>query len=771
MKKYIVSIGGGILQEKIIREIKELGFKAIVFDKDPDCIGSKIGDVFFPISTRDYESIIVKLREENLLDEVATAITVGTDMSYTVAKINEIVAPFLISPETALKTTNKYLMRETLVREGVNVPEFFLCSTLEEVISAFRVLRDKGKYAVIKPIDNMGARGVKKLSSEEDIESSFRESMGFSFQGKVLVEEFIEGNELSVDALVYRGEIIITGVADRIIEYPPYFVETGHIMPTNLPSDLVEIAIEEFKKAIRAVGIINGSAKGDIKISVDNKPYIGEIASRLSGGFMSTHTFPYSTGVNLMRNILLIHLGKEPEINRYEYKLTCIERALIPYKGVVTSISGVEEARGVDGVKDVFIKVKEGDAVGEPKSNLDKAGNIIAVGKTREEAIRNVNNGIRRIKILTESSGLVTPESEILEKARRKFNGACYVCKRCDGESCRGKVPGIGGIGSGESFVENVRVLGEYKLMPRYIHSAKNIDTSINFLGLKLDLPVIVAPITGTTSNLGGKVEELEYIRWVIKGAMFSGTIAMVGDSATPEKYKLGIRAILENFGNGIGIYKPRRNNLEIIRRIKEAEEVGAIAVGMDVDGFLIPTMKLRNQEVEPKSDKELEEIVNSTKLPFVIKGIMNPSDALSAYKAGAKVIIVSNHGGRVNDSLPSTISVLPGIVKALRGKKVMIGIDGGFRSGADVVKALILGADFVCIGRPVTIYAFGGEVDGVKYYLEKIKSEIRETMKILGAENIQELKKIKPPPLIKKGETLHFTRKTFTSKPKTRIL
>lgn len=743
MKKYIVSIGGGILQEKVIREIKNMGFEVIVFDKDPDCVGSKIADVFFPISTKDYESIIYKLKEEALLDKVISAITVGTDMSYTVSKINEVVAPFLVSPETALKTTNKYLMRKTLSEAGVNVPEFYLCSNIAEAINSFRVLKSKGKDSVIKPIDSMGARGVRRISDEKDLEEFFDKSLSFSGQGKVLIEEFVEGNELSVDALVYKGKIIITGVADRIIEYPPYFVETGHIMPTGLPKEVVDVALEEFKKAIKVVGIVNGAAKGDIKISTSGEPYIGEIASRLSGGFMSTHTFPYSTGINLMRNILLIHLGKEPEIGEYEYKFVCVERAIIPYKGIVKSIDGVEDAKKIDGIKDVIIKVKVGDRIDEPKNNLDKAGNVIGVGKTREEALRRVNQALRKIKIITElcSDFKVPSEVEILRNAKDMFNGACYVCKECNGEACRGKMPGIGGVGTGQTFVENVKALKNYKILPRYIHTVNEVDTSIEFLGIRLDLPVVVSPVTGTKTNLGGKVDELEYIRWVLKGAMYSGTIAMVGDSATPEKYKIGIRGIFENFGNGIGIYKPRKDNSEILKRIKEAEEVGALAVGMDIDGISILTMKLRNQDVAPKGPQELKRIINSTKLPFVVKGVMTPEDALLAYKAGAKVIMISNHGGRVNDSLPSTVDVLPSIVKVLKGKNVIIGIDGGFRSGADVVKALCLGANFVGIGRPITIYAFGGGVDGVKYYLDKIKNEVKETMKILGVGRVNELK------------------------------
>ncbi len=750
MKDYIVSIGGGILQEKLIEEIKNLGYKSIVFDKDENCPGTRKADVFMPISTRDYENILRYLHESNLLEKVRCAITVGTDMSLTVAKINEIVAPYLVNSEVALKTTNKFLMRETLKEGNVNVPEYFLVKTLDQSREAFQTIKAKtGHYCVIKPVDNMGARGVRRIYSEKDIDEIFLESVGFSYTGNLLIEECIEGSELSVDALVYKGEVLITGIADRIIEYDPYFVETGHIMPTNLPKTIVDRAIEEFKKAIKVIGIVNGAAKGDLKISQETgEVFIGEIASRLSGGFMSTHTFPFSTGVNLMKNIILLSLGEEPEINHYEYKLVSVERAIIPYKGIVKEIKGVEEAQNLENIKYVYIKAKTGDIFLEPKNNLDKAGNVIGVGRTREEAIRNVNRAIEKIKIITEipedkkSFFIIPSEEEIKSKAKSNFNGACYVCKECNGEACRGKVPGIGGIGTGETFVENYKRLKRYKLRYRYIHDATDPDISVELLGYRLEMPVVVSPVTGTKTNLGGIIDELEYIRWIMKGATYAGTIAMIGDSATPEKYKVGIRGLLENYGRGIGIYKPRSDKNEILKRIKEAEEAGAIAVGMDIDGAAFITMRLKNQSVEPKSLEKLKDIISSTKLPFVVKGVMTPEDAILAVEAGAKVVMVSNHGGRVGDSMMATIDVLEEIVEAIKGSDVIVGVDGGFRSGSDVVKALCLGAKFVGIGRPVTIAAFGGGVDGVKQYLEKIKDEIKQNLKLLGAKRISDLSK-----------------------------
>jgi isopentenyl diphosphate isomerase/L-lactate dehydrogenase-like FMN-dependent dehydrogenase len=205
----------------------------------------------------------------------------------------------------------------------------------------------------------------------------------------------------------------------------------------------------------------------------------------------------------------------------------------------------------------------------------------------------------------------------------------------------------------------------------------------------------------------------------------------MVGDGADPEKYKVGLKAIAQNQGWGIPIFKPRTSDEEIIKRIRAAEDSGALAVGMDIDAACFITMKLKSQAVEPKTASQLKKIIKSTKLPFIIKGIMSVEDALRSVDAGAKVLYLSNHGGRVLDYMPAALSVLPLIRKKV-GRKIKIMIDGGFREGLDIQKALMLGADYIAIGRPFTIAAVGGGEKGVELQAAQYYEELRQAM-ILG--------------------------------------
>lgn len=176
-----------------------------------------------------------------------------------------------------------------------------------------------------------------------------------------------------------------------------------------------------------------------------------------------------------------------------------------------------------------------------------------------------------------------------------------------------------------------------------------------------------------------------------------------------------------------------------MINKIKLAEEAGAYAVGMDIDAAGLITLALHGKPVGPKTVEEIKEIVKSTKLPFILKGIMTVEDAKLAVEAGVDAIVVSNHGGRVLDQTPGVADVLPEIAEAVKGK-VTILADGGVRTGVDVLKMIALGADAVLIGRPFVTASFGGEREGVKIYVENLKSELKSAMVLTGCNSIKDI-------------------------------
>lgn len=327
---------------------------------------------------------------------------------------------------------------------------------------------------------------------------------------------------------------------------------------------------------------------------------------------------------------------------------------------------------------------------------------------------------------------------ELKTIARERMKGFCILCPQCNGNYCSGKVPGMGGTGDSESFKDNFRALQEVKIKMKTIHEAKDPEIKFDFFETQLQLPLMSAPITGSDINFGGYLKEDEYIKAVVEGSSLANTLAMIGDSGKKEYYEYGIESIKNNNGNGIAIIKPRENK-EIIKKIRMAEEVGAKAVGIDIDGAGLLTMKLYGQPVGPKTFKELQELRKSTKLPFILKGIMTLEEAKMALEIGMDAIVVSNHGGRVLDHTPGVARVLPEIAKELKGK-IMIMADGNVRTGMDMFKYIALGADMVLIGRPVIWGAVANEAEGVNNYIDYIKQDFYKTMILTGCQKVSDI-------------------------------
>lgn len=190
----------------------------------------------------------------------------------------------------------------------------------------------------------------------------------------------------------------------------------------------------------------------------------------------------------------------------------------------------------------------------------------------------------------------------------------------------------------------------------------------------------------------------------------------------------------------GLGIPTVKPWNVEMVReKMALVKDAGAFAAAMDIDAAGLPFLKNFNPPAGSKSVEELREIVKAAGVPFIVKGIMTVKGALKAKEAGAAAIVVSNHGGRVLDQCPATAEVLEEIATAVDGS-MKIFVDGGIRSGTDVFKALALGADAVIIARPFVTAVYGGGREGVEAYIQKIGSELADTMAMCGVSSLAEI-------------------------------
>ncbi len=315
---------------------------------------------------------------------------------------------------------------------------------------------------------------------------------------------------------------------------------------------------------------------------------------------------------------------------------------------------------------------------------------------------------------------------EIRKQASEKMNGYCH-CKVCDGRFCAGSVPGIGSAKNGSAFIENVRAFNDYQLVLETIDSCAQPKLETTFLGYPIASPIIGAPITSPRLNFCESMSDEVFSESVILGAKQANSIGMIGDTADHNCLKSGVDAINKHGGLNVVFIKPRLKT-EIIERLQNLSSEHIIAVGVDLDGAGLVTMAKFNQAVQPLSFEDLKEVIASTDLPFIAKGIMSVNDAQKCVEAGAKAIVVSNHGGRVLSGTQAPLNVLADIVAAV-GNEVEVYVDGGFRYGEDVLKALALGANGVLVGRPIIWGALSNEADGVSQVLTGLNNELYQAM------------------------------------------
>jgi biotin carboxylase len=390
-------LGAGVMQMPAIRAAKELGWTVIAADANPDAPGTALADRFLPVDLKDKEGLAAAARgikAEFGLDGVFTA---GTDFSASVAYVAHALGLPGIPFDTAVKASDKLAMRAALAAAGVNSPRFVQALAPDDPAVSAAAL---GFPLVVKPADSMGARGCRAVRDQAELRAAIAAALPFSRSGKAIVEEYIEGPEFSIDALVYGDEIHLRGIADRHIFFKPYFVELGHTMPSSSSSEIQAEVLRVFRDAVRALGLRLGAAKGDIKYdTARGRAVVGEIAARLSGGYMSGWTYPYASGIDPTREALRLCAGQGLGPNSPDRAWFSAERAFISIPGKVASIVGCLEAERMPYVKQIFLRAAPGDRVVFPSNNVQKCGNVISQAPTRDAAVKAAEDAARALVI------------------------------------------------------------------------------------------------------------------------------------------------------------------------------------------------------------------------------------------------------------------------------------------------------------------------------------------------------------------------------------
>lgn len=382
MKKLLV-LAAGLLQIPIIQKAKGMGNYVIATDGDPKAPGLAYADKPIVANIVDEEVMLKVAREEHIDGVIHPCSEVSMNV---MGRINDELHLSGISRETAIRATNKHAMREAFEKAGAPSPKSWLTISAEDAWHHFN--KDCSNNAILKPSRNSGSRGIAKIEkgiSEEEFNTLYVRALNESRDHSVLIEEFVEGPEFSVEIIVWQGQVNVLTVTDKKTTEAPYFVELGHNQPSIYPTEVVEAIRQAAVQGVKALGLENCAAHAELKVQ-DGRPYLIEIGARLGGDFISTQLTHLSTGIDMVAAAINVALGIPPCLEPAEPKHGVCIRYFCPKPGKLVSVSNTEILKDAR-VYEAAIYHHLGEIIPEVKSSLDRSGHVIVTEDTVQKAI------------------------------------------------------------------------------------------------------------------------------------------------------------------------------------------------------------------------------------------------------------------------------------------------------------------------------------------------------------------------------------------------
>ena len=403
-KKTVLLLGASSDQLFIIRTAKSMGLNVVTVDINPKSPGFDLADYYGVVSTRDIIALKAFIDDFQKNHFPISGVSVmGSDIPQIVVEIAQHLGTPSIPMEAALLATQKYNMKHRFKEAGIPIPWF---QAVDSATELRKIITERGYPIIIKPVDRSGARGVFFLTPEGDLDALFETSRALAFSGQVMVEEYIEGLQLSTETIMYEGKAYTPGFADRNYEfldkYKPNIIENGGFVPSIVTLSQRQAVEEVIQKAALALGITNGVVKGDIVLS-GSGPIVIEIAARLSGGDFSESLIPLGCGVNIVEAVINLAVGNKVDVEKLKPKWQrgVINRYFFPQPGKLVSISGIERLENPSWLKKLEFWYQPGDIVPQVRCHGDRFGVFIVEGDTREEALKRAELVHSSIKIET----------------------------------------------------------------------------------------------------------------------------------------------------------------------------------------------------------------------------------------------------------------------------------------------------------------------------------------------------------------------------------
>lgn len=346
-------IGASYLQRPLVDKAKEMGLRTICFAWAEGAVCKDLVDVFYPISIVEKEQILAICRDEHI-DGICT---IASDVAApTVAYVAEQMGLIGNSYEASLKANNKYLMRQAFVEASVPCPQFFCVTQCEECFEMQINAIHSAMHLplIVKPSDRSGSLGVTKVNAWEQLAPAIEQALSLSFKHEAMVEEFIEGKEISVEYISYNGTHYPLQITDKVTTGAPHFVELEHHQPSTLSADMYQTIYAITERALNALGITNGASHSEYKITDDGRIYVMEIGARMGGDFIGSNLVQLSTGYDFLRGVIEVALGQfeAPVLtdNAYSgvYFLSAATSQVAPYIHLAQQYPAIVQAEQTD---------------------------------------------------------------------------------------------------------------------------------------------------------------------------------------------------------------------------------------------------------------------------------------------------------------------------------------------------------------------------------------------------------------------------------------
>lgn len=292
------------MQQPLVERAKEMGLRTLCFAWAEGAVCKDICDVFYPVSVLEKEQILRICRDEQI-DGICT---IASDAAApTVAYVAEQMGLTGNSYEAAVRANNKYAMREAFSHANIPCPKYV------RVIGDWKL--EIGNWdlelpLIVKPSDRSGSLAVTKVETEEALKPAIEKAIAASFAHEAMIEEYIDGREISVEMISCRGMHYALQITDKVTTGAPHFVELEHHQPSDLPAAMQTHIFDITRRALDALGLTNGASHSEYKITKEGRIAVMEIGGRMGGDFIGSDLVRLSTGYDFVEGVIRVALGE-----------------------------------------------------------------------------------------------------------------------------------------------------------------------------------------------------------------------------------------------------------------------------------------------------------------------------------------------------------------------------------------------------------------------------------------------------------------------------